>query len=433
MDAKKQKSLSRIREELALYEPIAAALEANPGESGHLHAPILRTLLQQHRRTIECVETGEPFLASQFTNPVEPLTAMDVHWYFHIQQMFAASGTGGGLHIDEDLDGMDKLPLASDCCSLIRLALYYQIEGLFPIPTAYLGLTEPCDGIAGWHAAFMHHPDWRNVPVFAPDPPYSDDDRAIDYYAGEMKRMVDFVTQHTGKTLDMDRLKEVVDETNKAYALWMEYNELRRATPTPHGHVLPMSCFFQINTAGAGDPARTAWYEAMVEDAERRVRDNDPEIPDQRIRLLWYDIQPFYFQDITSWLAEEWGGVVVMDMVSYCPYELIDTSSEGSIFRGLAKRAFGDSPMVHQARGKADNVVYDLTRIVKDYNLDCVIFPGHMGHKDMAATSSIAAETCRDLGVPFLHIGMDIADKRYRSMDDIKAHISRFFTTMGLG
>ena len=55
------------------------------------------------------------------------------------------------------------------------------------------------------------------------------------------------------------------------------------------------------------------------------------------------------------------------------------------------------------------------------------------GHKDMAASSSIAADTCRDLGVPFLHIGIDTADKRYRSVDDIKAHISRFFTTMGLG
>jgi hypothetical protein len=279
----------------------------------------------------------------------------------------------------------------------------------------------------------MHHPDWRDVPVFAPDPPYSDDDRAIDYYAGEMKRMVDFVSEHTGKSLDMQRLKEVVDETNKGYELWMEYDQLRRAKPIPHNHIIPLSCFFRVNTDGAGDPEKTRWYEAILADGERRVRENRPEVSNQRFRVFWYDIQPFYFNDIAPWLQEEWGGVIVMDMVSYCPYELVDTSSEDSIFRGLAKRAFRDGPMVRQARGKVDNVVYDLTRIVKDYNLDCVIYPGHIGHKDMAATASIAAETCRYLGVPFLHIGMDQADKRYRSVDDIKAHISRFFTTMGLG
>ena len=38
MDAKTEKSLTRIREELALYEPIAAALEVNPGESLTTHA-----------------------------------------------------------------------------------------------------------------------------------------------------------------------------------------------------------------------------------------------------------------------------------------------------------------------------------------------------------------------------------------------------------
>ena len=60
MDAKAEKSLSRIREELDLYEPIAAALEVNPGESGHLQIPILKTLIRQHKRTIECMETGVP-------------------------------------------------------------------------------------------------------------------------------------------------------------------------------------------------------------------------------------------------------------------------------------------------------------------------------------------------------------------------------------
>ncbi len=184
MDEKKERSVSRIREEIALYEPILAALKLAPGDSGELQIPILEDMLRQHRRTVECVETGEPFLASQFTNPAEILTAMDIHWYFHIQQLFASGGTGESAHVAKDLEAMDDMGLPSDCCTLLRLALYYQVSGFYPIPTAYLALTEPCDGTAGWHAAFMHHPDWRDVPVFAPDPPYHNDDRAIDYYAG---------------------------------------------------------------------------------------------------------------------------------------------------------------------------------------------------------------------------------------------------------
>ena len=432
MDAKKERSLSRIREESALFEPVAQLLEVQPGEMGHLQLPIIKSILEQHRKTIECVENDLPFLASQFTNPVEILTAMDVHWYFHVQQLFSASGQGGAPHLAEDLNGADQVQVPKDCCTLIRLALYLQIAGLLPLPTAYLALTEPCDTIAGWHAAFMHHPDWRDIPCFAPDSPYRNDDRAIEYYANQMRDMVEFITKHMGKTLDMKRLKEVVEETNRGYQLWMEYNEIRRAIPTPHSYVLPMSMFFQINTLNAGDPRNTPWYQDMVADAERRVRENKPEVPDQKIRVFWYDIQPFYFGEIVSWLEQEWKAVIAMDMVSYCPYDLVDTSSEDSIFRGLAKRAFQDGPMVHQARGLADNVVHDITRIVKDYSIDCVIFPGHMGHKDMAASASLMREVCRDLNVPFLYIGLDVADPRYTTVEEIKDRISQFFTVMGL-
>ena len=50
MDAKKERSLSRIREEIALYEPIVEVLELEPGEMGHLQLPILKSMLKQHRK-----------------------------------------------------------------------------------------------------------------------------------------------------------------------------------------------------------------------------------------------------------------------------------------------------------------------------------------------------------------------------------------------
>lgn len=38
-----------------------------------------------------------------------------------------------------------------------------------------------------------------------------------------------------------------------------------------------------------------------------------------------------------------------------------------------------------------------------------------------------------ELGVPFLHIGMDQFDKRYMSPDEVKAKISQVFSAMDLG
>ena len=122
-----------------------------------------------------------------------------------------------------------------------------------------------------------------------------------------------------------------------------------------------------------------------------------------------------------------------MDMFGNYPYTLIDTSSEDKIWKGLAKRNLIDAPMIRQARGTAENFSNDIRRIVKDYKIDCVIWPGHMGHKDGSAAGGIMRETCRELGVPFLHIGLDLFDRSYTSPDEVKDRFSAFFRGMGLG
>jgi hypothetical protein len=56
-----------------------------------------------------------------------------------------------------------------------------------------------------------------------------------------------------------------------------------------------------------------------------------------------------------------------------------------------------------------------------------------MGHKDGSASIGIMHQVCRDIGVPFLALGLDLFDKRYTSIDHLKDRFSGFFDTMGLG
>jgi hypothetical protein len=181
-----------------------------------------------------------------------------------------------------------------------------------------------------------------------------------------------------------------------------------------------------------GDSRGTEWFRQLVDLTERRVSEGKGSVPNERIRLYWFDIRAVWFPELTEWLKEEWGVCIVMDMTGYTPYTLIDTASEESMFRGLAKRNICDVPMVRQVRGTTDNIINDLVRVVKDYKIDCVVWPAHMGHKDGAATIGIMREVCRDLGVPFLALGLDLFDKRYTTIDELKDRFSQFFTAMGL-
>jgi hypothetical protein len=431
MDDKTKKTLERVYEEIANYEMIAGLIEENPDGLSHLHRPLVQNVIRQHKATVECVTEGKPLVASYFTNAPELYTAMDLHWYCLISQAFG--GGGENPHMLDDLEALDNMPLANDICTLLRLGIYYLDAGLLPKPTAVVPLIEPCDGVVGAHEVLRNHREWRDLPFFAPDPPYYGDERSISYFADELKRMVAFLEETTGQKMDYDRLKEVCDETNKQYALWAEYNVLRGSVPCPHGHTLGMACFALCNGAGAGDPEHTKFYNDLIIDGEKRIKENDPEVKNQKIRLLWFDVQPIWFADLAPWLEEEWGACVIQDMFGFAPYTPVDTSSIDTMLHDLGKRNLMDGPMVRQARGVAANFLTDIENIVRDMKIDCVIVPGHMGHKDGSASISFMREKCREIETPFLYIGLDQFDKRYTTVDEVKNRISQFFESMGLG
>jgi benzoyl-CoA reductase/2-hydroxyglutaryl-CoA dehydratase subunit BcrC/BadD/HgdB len=430
--ARKTKGLDRIFEEISLIEMFIKFTEENPDDLSHLVLPQARFMLEAHRKTVDCVEQGEPFLAGWYTSAPEIYNAMDLHWY----SVPAGAFGMGGLEppkFKEDLEGIDQMMIPSDICTLLRLVMYFVEAELVPPPTAFIAAVTPCDGMAGVHEAIRNHPDWSDVPMFVPDPPYFEDERSVNYFAEELRRMVPFIQEHTGHEMDPARLREVVEESNKQYALWHEHNELRRSVPCPHGAGLGMGAFGIAQGLQCGRPEGTAWLQELVADAEKRIVENRPAIGNEKLRLVWFDLQPVWFGDLTPWFEEEWGATVVHTFFSHSPYTQIDTSSEETIFRGLAKRNLLDTPMIRQARGTVEVFSQDLTRIVNDFKIDCVIWPGHMGHKDGAAALPIVKQTCREIGVPLLEIGLDTFDRSYTPLDEMKNKISQFFTAMGIG
>jgi benzoyl-CoA reductase/2-hydroxyglutaryl-CoA dehydratase subunit BcrC/BadD/HgdB len=436
IEAVKAKALARYKQERDWFILMKEAAKQMPGEVGKLQVKLLEILLESKQTVVDCVEQEKPFIGGYFCNAPELFNAMNLPWFMLMETPFLAASAP---YLLEDIEGTEQMGLGTDLCTAIRLPIYYIEHGLMPVPSAVLGLLYPCDGAPMLHQVLEHNEAWKDVPIYSCDPPYTSDERAVEYFADELRRMADFLQEHTGKTLDMNKLVEVCDESNKAYALWQEYNELRRHVPCPHGWILGGGQAFAISQCFvAGDPRCTEWFRQLNICGEEQIKEgkgaNEAEGWKEKIRLFWFDIMPYgWIFEFMPWLEEEWGAVIVMDMFGNFPYTLIDTSSEETIFHDLAKRNLLDAPMIRQARGTAENFSNDIRRIVKDYKIDCVVWPGHMGHKDGAATVGIMRETCADLGVPFLHIGLDLFDKRYTSVDEVKDKVSRFFSGMGLG
>jgi benzoyl-CoA reductase subunit B len=429
-----EKALKNLNELLAGQKNAKNSVEMSSDRMNKLQLLLLEAKIQNTRKTIECIENKLPFISSWYAYAPEIYTAMDLHWY-----CLTVPATFGQLAKDDllidILEETDRLSLSKDICTLQRLCLNSVKNDTAPIPTASISATAACDGIALMHEAVMQHKSWKDVPVFYLDPPYWKNERSIDYYADEFKGMVSFLEEHTGKKLDIGRLSEVLQKSNKQYELWMEYNELRRSVPCPHPSFSGVGLWdaAQNNPTTVGRPEGTEYIIGMLSDAENQIRKKKGGVKNEKIRLLWYDIMPMWSIELTNWLGREWNANVVMDLYSYFPYSLIDTSNEKSIFRGIAKRYLYDTPMIRQTNGTVDTLIDDVIKIVKDFKIDCVVGPGHMGHKDQAASMGILREVCREIEVPFLFLEFDLYDPRYTIMDVVKDRLSEFFITMDLG
>jgi hypothetical protein len=425
--------LERFKRELDTLNATILGFEQNPSEETKLDLHIVRLIADHHKKLIEAAEEGKPFIAGYNAASPEIYKAMDLPWYVLLSTPLLITSESTIL---EEIDECESVGLESEMCTILRLGIHYVKAGLAPKPTAVVGLLHACDGMGLFHQVILHDKEWRDIPTFSCDPPYLQDARSIEYFAEELKRMVVFLEDHTGRRLDMDRLREVVEESNKQYELWAEYNELRRAVPCPHGWFTGgQQCYAIAQMFQTGDRKGTAWFRELVADAEKRVKEKRSGLPgEERIRMLWFDVFPMvWVNDLMPWLEEEWGVSTVLNMFGYAPYTQIDTTNEERMFKDMAKRNLIDVPMIRQGQGLADTFASDIVRIVRDYSIDCVVWPGHVGHKDGSASIGIMRETCRGLDVPFLHIGLDLFDPRYASVEEVKTKFSQFFTAMGLG
>ena len=376
---------------------------------------------------IDCAENGKKFLSSWYGNAPEIYAAMNIPYYCVVENLL--------FHLlPEDLSGIDANIVPDDMCGLIKLGAYAVEKGLCPTPTAMIAMLEPCDAQAVLHEAWQNTEEWCDIPCFALDPAYKSKEVDYEHFAGELRRMIAFLEDHVGYKLDWNKLKEVIEETNRQYEVWAEYNQLRKAVPCPAPSFQAAQLFWMaVQHFKSGQPEATKLLKMMLMDSEGRYKEGKGALPKENARILWADLVGGSCPPIGDYLANEHSAVVVMDFQSYTPYLPIDTSTPESMLLGLSKRNMNEVPMIRQARGNVDLFLEDITTIVEEYKIDAVFFPGHVGHKDQSASIGFLREACRESGVPLLDMTMDIFDPRYLPIDKLSKIIDEFFETHELG
>ena len=402
----------------------APAEEQNPIMMGIIHL-----LIAQDETIIDCVENDKIFLSSWYANAPEIYSAMDIP---HVSPVDNILQHLYDNHL-QDLEDCDRMGIPEDICTLLRLSAYSVKAGIIPTPSAIIGLMQPCDGMSALHESYHNSEEWGDVPFFGLDGVHGSTDDDFTYFAGELRRMISFLEELSGRNMDFEKLRNVIEETNRQYEQWSEYNELRRAIPCPAPAFQSAMVFFTLTgNIRSGQPEATELMRMLVAHTETLVKEKKGFVANEKIRIFWADNGCVWGEEIATWLAEEWNANIIMDWQSYDPFTAIDTSSEESMLKGLARRHLTEVMMLRQGL-PVEVILEDMTRIIRDYGIDCVIYPGHMGHKDQAGYIGFMRDLCRDMEVPFMSFTSSMFDPRYTSMDKIKKQISEFFTVNELG
>jgi benzoyl-CoA reductase subunit B len=281
--------LERFKQDRDILRAAVQALEESPSPDTQLTAKLAEAILDNYSRIIDCAENGKPFVASSYGNAPELFVALGLPWYTLALLPFLPMAEP---YLLADIDEAERLGLGTDMCTLIRLAIGYVYAGHVPPPTAFVGLLCPCDAANVLHQAIAHNREWRNVPIFCTDPPYLKSEREVDFFAAELRRMIAFLEEHTGAVLDVDSLRETIRESNKQYELWARCNELRPAVPCPRGAAKGAQAWHVAQNYMVGDPRGTDWFRELLWMTEQEVREGKGDVPNERIRLFWFDIRP---------------------------------------------------------------------------------------------------------------------------------------------
>jgi len=244
----------------------------------------------------EAKRRGEKVGWSASNFPQELPTSMGIHVVFPENHGAAVGAKGGGQRMCEHAEAMGY---AQDLCSYSRINFAYADlkecpEMEIPMPDFLLCCNNICNCLIKWFENVAHELD---IPMLLIDIPHLDDlicdeDRTryiraqFDHCAKELEKI-------TGKAFCEDKLKEVMDISQRSSKAWLDAVSYAKYTPSPYSgfdtfNNMAVACVARGTTAGAEA------FEQLAREYKTRVENNTSTFPGEELyRVLFEGIACF--------------------------------------------------------------------------------------------------------------------------------------------
>ncbi|MGB2798461.1 MAG: 2-hydroxyacyl-CoA dehydratase family protein [Dehalococcoidia bacterium] len=385
--------------------------------------PLLKMSADWLGTVLRAVDEGKPIVYHPFSLFSELFVGLDIQSV--CCEMWAVMGREfDAQHVTNSIDAAHEAGIPEDLCTFDKAIIGGLILEKMPPPTMIVLSAMPCQSsIITYQAVAL----LTGAPMWTNDSPYHmDQEGALDYWVKQFKGLISFLEEHSGKKMDYDRLREVVEESNRCVEYWLEAMEFQKLKPTPRSG--PFGAGTLAGMTLFGSPSATAGVKALLDDIRDRVAKGETAVPDEKARVIWFHFPIGWDRPLMDWM-NELGAVV--PYVEYDDYrvEPIDTSTPEKMIRGMAWRAL-QAPMGKLGRGAFDDYIEDLKYVVDEWKGDCVIVAAHPGCKWITGAYGLIRDACRECGVPLLLYDVDLVDPRVTSAEESRTRIEQFLSTV---
>lgn len=320
-----------------------------------------------------------------------------------------------------------------DACSLHKACLGHSLMGAqahIPDPDFLLAATS-CDSTGKALFALADH---FHAPYYLIDIPSNNhlgdgsqvEDFRVKYYAAQLAELIERLETLTGRPLPEEALSETFGLAARAYQLWGEINQMRRAIPSPMGGADDTAAIGVLMNL-PGTPEAVGFMERLRDEVAERVRTGQGVVPDERHRFLWLGPSIMYDMALFNFF-EELGAVVVKCELDY----LYSGLYSGALDPANPLESMARKQIAHPYNGISENRVEMTRKLVKEFTADGVIFYCSwfcrlLGGNQRAIKEAISA----DYGVPLLIIDGDCVDPRSYTPVQVRDKIEDFVDMLG--
>ncbi|MFQ6127202.1 MAG: 2-hydroxyacyl-CoA dehydratase family protein, partial [Candidatus Heimdallarchaeota archaeon] len=261
---------------------------------------------------------------------------------------------------------------------------------------------------------------------FLIDTPYHWDDESIKYLVKEYQDCIKALEKAIGKKFDYDKLKRIIEVSERGAEYYRKINEFRKLTPYPmHSNEGILMWTAQNFMSGTEDVVALA--QSVYNELKNRVEKAEKIVKEERHRILWLFLPilfPSFLFDTLTWLEEKYGAVVVMENTTYSTARIkMDPSTP---LESLANKVFL-SGFASCYNGPMDNLIDQNLKAAKEYNVDAAICVAHWGCKQSAGTVNMLKKALRENGIPTLILDTCVADERNYPETQIRTRLEEFF------